>query len=359
MINNPLAEAQRESAGAITFGKYNFQYHWALCKIIEKHKNKEEYALFIEYHEDVVIANSLDGANAQFEFYQVKNQAATHTEHTLSNRPKGKKDTLKNSVLGKLLSSCIGTAYESRITKIGLVSSSGFSLSTNKGLKLDIIKVGDLTEDCLKNLTNKIDLELGIKILPTHLQFIVPEIQLENQEDFVLAQFARLVDTIFSGAQCNAVDIYRAIIDEMGRKGRIKIDYQDWERFIEKKSLTSDKVNDVLVLNSTRPKLTQLEDDFNNLISGFGWRPLSTRGLRNKLKSLALKRSGFPTSLDISIMTTVKSLIQKVDYESFSCDLDYVNALFHQAKVDNLDNIITDSDDLKAEIFYVLLTEDS
>jgi hypothetical protein len=51
-------------------------------------------------------------------------------------------------------------------------------------------------------------------------------------------------------------------------------------------------------------------------------------------------------------------LIQKVDYSSFSSDLDYFNALFHQAKVDNLDNIIADSDDLKVEIFYALLVDD-
>ena len=37
MTDNVLAEPQRENAGASTFGKYTFQYHWALCKIIEKH----------------------------------------------------------------------------------------------------------------------------------------------------------------------------------------------------------------------------------------------------------------------------------------------------------------------------------
>jgi hypothetical protein len=359
MPENILAEAQRESAGASTFGKYNFQYHWALCKVIEKHKSNEEYALLIEYHEDVIIANSLSGQEALFEFYQVKNQSALFTEHSLTKREKGKKDTLKSSVLGKLLSSCIGTQYENRITQIGLVSSRGFSLKTEKNLKLDIIKVGDLNEDCLKNLTNQINNELGISILPSHLQFIVPEIQLENQEDYVLAQFAKLVNTIFPGAQCNAVDIYRAIIDEMGRKGRIQLDYKEWDRLISKKSLTSIEVNNVLALNTTRPKITQLENDFNDLVSNFGWRPLSIRSLRSKLKTLALKRSGFPTSYDINIISVIKSSIKKVDYNSFSSDLDYVNALFHQAIVDNLDKMITDSDDLKVEIFYALLVDES
>lgn len=144
----------------------------------------------------------------------------------------------------------------------------------------------------------------------------------------------------------------------MGRKGRIQLDYKEWDRLISKKSLTSDEVNNVLALNTTRPTITRLENDFNDLVLNFGWRPLSTRNLRSKLKTLALKRSGFPTSFDINIIKTIKSLIQKVDYSSFSSDLDYFNALFHQAKVDNLDNIIADSDDLKVEIFYALLVDD-
>ncbi|MFB9133612.1 dsDNA nuclease domain-containing protein [Vibrio olivae] len=156
MADNPLAETQRESAGASTFGKYNFQFHWALCEIIEKHKNKKEYALLIEHHEDVVIADSLDAEEAQFEFYQVKNQKAKYTPASLTNRQKGANDTLKNSVLGKLLSSCINTTYEDRITTIGLVSSSGFSLNLDKGLKLDVIKVGDIAASDLASLTQDI-----------------------------------------------------------------------------------------------------------------------------------------------------------------------------------------------------------
>src|SRR5699024_9474680 len=220
--------------------------HWALCRVIEKHHQREEYALLVEYHEDVVIADSLDSEKANFEFFQVKNQKAVFTEHSVTKRAKGSKDNIKNSVLGKLISSCVNMPYENRITNIGLVSSSGFSFGIKKDLKLDVIKIGDLNSDCLQHLTNNINEELNINLLPDNLQFIVPEIRLENQEDYVLSQFAKLVDSLFSGAQCSAVAIYRAIIDEMGRKIRITFDYTDWNRLINKKSLTSDKVNEVL-----------------------------------------------------------------------------------------------------------------
>ena len=38
MGTNPLGVSQRENKGAETFGKYEYQYHWALCRIIEEHK---------------------------------------------------------------------------------------------------------------------------------------------------------------------------------------------------------------------------------------------------------------------------------------------------------------------------------
>ena len=66
--SNPLAAAQRETAGAQTFEKYEYQYHWALCRILGAHENYNDYAVFIELHEDVVLATSTDESVARFEF---------------------------------------------------------------------------------------------------------------------------------------------------------------------------------------------------------------------------------------------------------------------------------------------------
>ena len=69
---NPLAKSQREKIGADTFADYLYQYHWALYRAVQEHGKEKEYAIFIELHEDVVVANSLDGDAATFEFNQVK-----------------------------------------------------------------------------------------------------------------------------------------------------------------------------------------------------------------------------------------------------------------------------------------------
>ena len=356
MSKNPLAEAQRESAGASTFGKYNFQFHWALCEIIKKHKSKNEYALLIEYHEDVVIASSLDPENAQFEFYQVKNQGATYTPSSLTKRKKGANNTFKSSVLGKLLSSCVNTTYANRIVKIGLVSSSGFSLSIDEGLKLDVIKIGDLSDNDLASLTKNIRDELGIEVLPEHLQFIVPEIQLENQEDYVLAHFARLVDALFPGALCNPVNIYRSIVDEMGRIGRVEYDYKDWARLIDKKSLTSSDVQNVIVQYSRHPSIDDLKSAFDDLANDLGWRSKQKRQFKSKLTLLALRRAGFMSALDIEITNSFKRSHSKISEDVYADDSSYVDALHQQAIDDGLLSKVNDPEELLLEVIYSFLT---
>ncbi|MBK8816696.1 MAG: DUF4297 domain-containing protein [Methylococcaceae bacterium] len=94
MNNNPLAVPQREKSGAITFGKYCYQYHWALCRVIDSQMDNTEYALFMELHEDVVIANSLDVNIARFEFNQVKKYRNAKIQHRQSYKNKKRREKL-------------------------------------------------------------------------------------------------------------------------------------------------------------------------------------------------------------------------------------------------------------------------
>lgn len=356
MESNILGHAQRESAGATTFGKYNFQYHWALCRIIEKHKSNSDYALLIEYHEDVVIADSLYGSSAKFEVFQVKNTGTPFTSNALTKRKEGAKGP-KSSILGKLLSSCIGTDYETRITEIGLVSSSGFSFDQKDNkLKLDIISSGDLSEDCLSELTGKLKDELGVDILPENLKFIVPKIKLENQEEFVIGRFAELVNEIFPNSRCNAVNIYRAIIDEIHRKGQNSYDFTVWEKMVEDKSLTSHKVKDVIAINTTSPNFEDFEKDLEYLAKNdMKWNTLKYRKINKKIKQLFLRRVGYVSAYDINIMRIVQHAVSSVPEEDFTEISDYIESIIVKAKELNIESKIPDHDDILCEIIYYVL----
>ncbi|EAX0490770.1 DUF4297 domain-containing protein [Salmonella enterica] len=356
MERNVLGHAQREISGATTFGKYDFQYHWALCRIIEKHKSNSDYALLIEYHEDVVIADSLYGDSAKFEFFQVKNTGKPFTSDALTKREQGAEGP-KSSILGKLLSSCIGTDYEARITEIGLVSSSGFSFDQrDKKLKLDIITSGDLSVDCLSGLTEKLKDELGIALLPENIKFIVPKIKLENQEEFVIGRFAELVNEIFPNSHCNAVNIYRAIIDEIHRKGQNTYDFTVWEKMVEDKSLTSHKVKDVIAVNTTSPKLEDFEKDFEYLAKNdMKWNTLTYRKINKKIKQLFLRRIGHSSAFDMNIMRIVQQALSSVSEEDFTETRDFIESVILKAQELNIEDQVPEYDDILCEIIYSFL----
>ena len=123
IMTNPLAIKQREKKGAETFGKYDYQYHWALCRLLDEHQANQEYAIFVEYHEDVVIANSLDKQKAKFEFNQIKCiDGNRFTIVSLTRIP----NKANNSVLGKLISSGAGKPFKNSISTINLVATNGF-----------------------------------------------------------------------------------------------------------------------------------------------------------------------------------------------------------------------------------------
>ncbi|EAM8334755.1 DUF4297 domain-containing protein [Salmonella enterica] len=356
MERNVLGHAQREISGATTFGKYDFQYHWALCRIIEKHKSNSDYALLIEYHEDVVIADSLYGSSAKFDFFQVKNTGKPFTSDALTKREQGAEGA-KSSILGKLLSSCIGTGYEARITEIGLVSSSGFSFEQrDKKLKLDVITSGDLSVDCLSGLTGKLKDELGISLLPENLKFIVPKIKLENQEEFVIGRFAELVNEIFPNSHCNAVNIYRAIIDEIHRKGQNSYDFTVWEKMVEDKSLTSHKVKDVIAVNTTSPKFEDFEKDFEYLAKNdMKWNTLTYRKINKKIKQLFLRRIGHSSAFDMNIMRIVQQALSSVSEEDFTETRDYIESVIVKAQELNIEDQVPEYDDILCEVIYSFL----
>lgn len=358
MVDNILNEPQRETSGAETFAKYEFQFHWALCKVLQKHQKQEEYALLIEYHEDVVIADSMDSQEAKFGFYQVKNKTGSkYNVNSLTKRSPAKEGE-KNSVLGKLLSSCVGNQYTDRIAEIGLVASNGFKLDQkNNQYNFDVISVGDLSEACITELTNKIESELGESSIPNNLKFILPQIQVENQREYVITQFADLVESLFPNGMCKPVSIYRAIIDEIHRKGCVKYDFADWERLINEKSLTSYKVKEVIAVNTKHSSVERMISDLSCLKDELGWTFTTFRNYRRKIEKLLLQRTGMLTAFEINRMQLIERCLESIDPEQYSSLKDGLNAQVSKLKADLPVDTFNDDDEIVVEVIYLYLKD--
>lgn len=266
--SNPLAAAQRETAGAQTFEKYEYQYHWALCRILGAHENADDYVVFIELHEDVVLATSTNESIARFEFNQVKNvRESAWTKKRLTSVPKATAKKVTNSILGKMLQGVREKPFVDKLNSLDLVATCGFNLPPKTdGLKLSIISTGDLHEDCLKDIQAAIDRELGTYPIPKTLRFITPDLPASGFQDVAIGRISKLVDVKAPGAKCNASTIYRVLIDDLHRKGTVAFDFTEWNNLVKNKGTTHSDVERVISSYTESKGIEAFLQDFEDIL---------------------------------------------------------------------------------------------
>lgn len=351
MNDNPLASSQREKSGAMTFGKYEYQYHWALCRIIDEQLNTREYALFIELHEDVVLANSLERKSANFEFNQVKNISSP--KFNVNNLTKKVDGT--NSVLGKLIDSALNKPFSHKVTTINLVASCGFKLDQiDNNLNLDVITVGDLSNNSVDELKIALSKELGIKSLPKNLRFIVPKLNIADQQDSVIGKIATLVSAIFPGSHCNAENIYRVLIDDLHRKGSVHYDYMKWDELLKNKALTSTQVMGAISTHVSLQNIQTIQNEANDIAKELGLNYLQKNALRKNIERIHIKSIGFPTSRNLKIRKSISSALSTVTDQlnkSITTIIDEASLLL----TEKTRNEIGNSDNVRNNIIYEII----
>lgn len=260
---SPLASAQRETFGAGTFGKYEYQYHWALCRMLSEHEKVSEYVIFVELHEDVVIGDSLDSSVVNFEFNQVKDFESIN-KVSLNKLIKSTKTS--DSILMKMMRSASGKQFVNDISVMNLVATCGFNIPLrDEKLNLELITTGDLSDSSLSIITeeflkNKIDSSLVDKI-----QFLVPDLANKGMQDAVIGRISNLVERMLPGCQSNPVYIYRAVLDELHRKGMVQYDYTKWGDLIDRKGLTSTTVTEVISHHASDKHKEYIKEEFEKI----------------------------------------------------------------------------------------------
>ncbi|MCG6658753.1 DUF4297 domain-containing protein [Halomonas campisalis] len=241
---NPLGlEPKREKSGGPTFRKYNFQYHWAFCRMLGEYEHGNEFALFIEEHEDITIANSLNVDTTSFEFNQVKATSKTHTIHSLTKVSK----TEPQSLVEKLASSSCGKSYSDKITKVNFVSTGGYSFDLHKkGFDYEVIKSGQLSEDEAKKIAECIAHLEGASGFCQKLAFIIPDLPEKGFDHVVEGKISALISKLAPGFKYDSNSIYDCIIRDLNRKGENIFDYENWDDAIRKKAITSKQLSEVI-----------------------------------------------------------------------------------------------------------------
>ncbi|MEZ7275861.1 DUF4297 domain-containing protein [Pseudoalteromonas sp. 68 DY56-GL68] len=241
---NPLGlEPKREKSGSDTFRKYNYQYHWAFCRILDEHEAGNEFALFIEEHEDVTIADSLDVSKTTFELNQVKETSKKHTIHSLTSVSKGE----SKSLIEKLAESCCDKSYSQKISKVNFVSTGGYSFNIHKeGYCFEVIDSGELSDEEVKKIEDAISNISGTENFIPKLAFVIPSLPEKGFDLVVEGKISSLISKIAPGLKYDANSIYECVIRDLNRKGENSFDYKNWNDALKRKAITSGQLSDVI-----------------------------------------------------------------------------------------------------------------
>ncbi|QQK64374.1 DUF4297 domain-containing protein [Cobetia sp. cqz5-12] len=249
-MNNPLSEApKKEKSGSQTFSKYNYQYHWAFCRALREYEQNNEFALFIEEHEDVVLANSLNVEEATFEFSQVKEVSYKYTVDRLVK--KGAKSP--TSVIEKLANNCCGKPYSYKISKVCFVSTGeySFSLHTND-YRFEEIEYSSLSKEESQKIKNSINSLEEADAFCDKLVFIIPDLPRKGFDEVVIGRISNIISSQSPHYNYNSRSIYDVLIREMNRKGENYFDYSKWADALKNKAITSIQIGDVFHRHVTR-----------------------------------------------------------------------------------------------------------
>lgn len=317
MVKSKLNIEQREKSGASTFAKYDYQYHWALYKAISLTKERADYVILVELHEDVVIGDSIDGNAVKFNFNQVKTTDGRYTINTLTKRKKDSKGNLNSSVMGKLLS--YHDAFENPdevISSYNLVASNGFGVNFKDNREYAEFGIEDLDESDLKLLTERLCKELSLEDIPKNIHFVVSSLPEDGFQQCVEGLITEVMSEVF-GTSHGALGVYQSLIDDLHRKGQVKLDFKNWDSLLEQKAITSITVEKVIGRFTDQWDESFFQKHLDDCLCELDKTATFKTTLRNEVSSWLTERtdtSSHSYLLSNRVMSLIKEYIQKNDF---------------------------------------------
>ena len=170
---------------------------------------------------------------------------------------------------------------------------------------------------------------MNISTLPTNIQFIIPSLNEHNYEEQVIGLISKIVNSIFPASQCNSEEIYRSLIDELHRKGKVTYDFSKWSDFLKEKALTSITVSNTISTFTSIKNEAEVEIRFNDICGELGFKSIYKIKLQRAFNRYRKLRISNNSTNQIDIKREIVKLIrEKIDTanddECFEALLEFV-----------------------------------
>ena len=230
--------APRENSGSTTASRYDYQNHWALCKLLNLHSQSSNYLLVLEYHDDLVVFDD-EEQPTKADFFQIKTRkSGAWSVSKLLER----KDQQSLSMIGKLYDHKI--KFEEEVSSLNLVSNARFKLFLKKAERSsenqDQICMLELSDEIIKKFKEAVQQEHHLKVEPVFEDmtfFVFSDLSLNDFEAHTKGKLLEFLEKMLPGKKVSGVEVYKSLIAEINRKTNVSAKLNNLEEARKLKSI--------------------------------------------------------------------------------------------------------------------------
>ncbi|PEB72607.1 hypothetical protein COM89_26880 [Bacillus thuringiensis] len=258
-LNKIFLTKPSENSGSRSANRFSFQKNWALIKILELHKNKLEYLIVLDYHDDVLILDS-EVNPTKIEFYQIKTRSEGKGNWTISaliKTKKGQDGEILNSMLGKLYTNKLNFPNETKSLNFVSNKTYNIKLPNKKNVKDSsqiLIPFSTICPTEKKKVEEGLKTEMNVTecadIFNNTFLHSTPLSLTESKEHTIGKSSQLLKDMGYYEIDPDL--FYKYLYGEIELRNDYEMEFHSLEDFIQSKSLARSTVQSIL--NHLTPK---------------------------------------------------------------------------------------------------------
>ncbi|CAI3135892.1 hypothetical protein MWMV7_MWMV7_01811 [Acinetobacter calcoaceticus] len=283
---NILDDEERENKGLDTLLRFEYQIDWAIYHALDKLSQKKEFVAFIEFHEDVLFANSCAfSPSTRFELFQIKTTYKSYTPASLT--------ALKgpNSTLGKMILGIKDKSFEKQIDKLCLLCLEDINFSYKIQNVDKDYKFSELHENDKKILKNAISNELNFTIDSKYEDMIIfrkTALNLDQSDRQIKHKIQDFIENTYGDIGMRPANIYRVLADDLRPKSQHKQRYEFWEDCVKYRGLASQTISEHIVKNTDQNIEIELKELIESQLTEKGEKSIKISRILKKVREYFL-----------------------------------------------------------------------
>lgn len=312
----------RENSGPRAGAGFTFQKNWAICWLLDRHEQGDDYVMAFDYQDDVVVID--DPANtAQFHFFQVK--AKNDGSWTLPSLLKRKKKASGNaelSILAKLYDDKL--RWPDNTVSLNFVTNASFKVtladkSAGASTSRDDIQFAELADDQRQQARASVKSEHALAHEPQFEKYTflrVAKLSVKDSSGHAVGKVEEFLERRAPNRKRLAKPFYQTLFSEVTRRNDHAAPVKTYDELLENKSLTREQVEGFVKLAATEVDLDAVWNSVSNRMDHEGVPLMRTRSIRQEWNRYEVQRLEVRNESLAIVRASIRNVVHRAIEES-------------------------------------------